>query len=54
MRAVLRNLIEKARRLSGTGAVGNARQELEDTSRSVIEIDRRLRRVSDPTPRRAA
>jgi hypothetical protein len=54
MRAVMRNLIDKARRLSGTGAVRNARQELDDTSRTVVELDRRLSRVCDPTPRRAA
>jgi hypothetical protein len=54
MRAVMRNLIDKARRLSGTGAALNARQEIEDTSRTVVELDRRLRVVCDPTPRRAA
>jgi hypothetical protein len=54
MRAVMRNLIDKARRLSGTGAALNARQEIEETTRSVVELDRRLRVVCDPTPRRAA
>ncbi len=54
MRAVLRQLIEKARRLGGTGAVRNAHLEVENTTRSVVEIDRRLKSVCDPTPRRAA
>jgi hypothetical protein len=54
MRAGLRNLIDKARQLTGTGAVRNAHQEVEDASRTVIELDRRLRSVCDPTPRRAA
>jgi hypothetical protein len=54
MRAVMRNLIDKARRLSGTGAMHNARLEIEDTSRTVVELDRRLEKVCDPTPRRAA
>ncbi len=54
MRAMMRNLIDKARRLSGTGAVGNAHREIDETRRSVIELDRRLRSVCDPTPPRAA
>ena len=54
MRAVMRDMIDKARRLTGTGAVRNAYLEVEDTSRSVIEIDRQLKRVCDPSPRRAA
>jgi hypothetical protein len=54
MRAVIRNLIEKTRRLSGTGAVRNARLEVDHATRSVVELDQRLRNVSDPTPRRAA
>jgi len=54
MRAVMRNLLEMTRRVSGTGAVRNARLEVEDTSRSVVELDRRLKGVCDPTPRRAA
>jgi len=54
MRTMMRNLIEKARRLSGAGAVRNAHMEIDDTKRSVVELDRRLRSVCDPTPRRAA
>jgi hypothetical protein len=54
MRAMLRNLIEKTRRLSGVGAERNAHLELDSATRSVVELDRQLRRVCDPTPRRAA
>jgi hypothetical protein len=54
MRAVLRNLIERTRRISGLGAVHNAHLEIENTSRSVLELDRQLRRVCDHTPRQAA
>jgi hypothetical protein len=54
MRSVMRNLIEKARRLSGTGAVHNAHLEVDRTIRSVVELDRQLRNVSEPNPRRAA
>jgi hypothetical protein len=54
MRAGIGNLIDKARQLSGKGAVRNARQEVDDTRRSVIELDRRLQSVCDPGPRRAA
>jgi hypothetical protein len=54
MPIVMRTLIDKARHLSGTGAVRNARLELEDTSRRVVELDRRLRAVCDHTPPRAA
>ena len=54
MRAVLRNLIERTRRISGNGAVRNAYLEIENTSRSVVELDRQLKRVCDRTPRQAA
>jgi len=54
MRALMRNMIEKTRRLSGTGAVDNAHKELDRTTRSVVELDRQLRRVCQPDPRRAA
>lgn len=54
MRGRVRNLIEKARQLSGKGAVRNARQEVDDTRRTVVELDHRLRNVCDPGPRRAA
>ena len=54
MRAVMRNLIDKARRLSGTGAVRNARLEVEESSRRVVELDRQLRSVCEPSPPRAA
>jgi hypothetical protein len=54
MRTVMRNLVDKARRLSGTGAVRNARLEVEESSRKVVELDRQLRNVCEPSPRRAA
>jgi hypothetical protein len=54
MRAMMRNLIEKARRLSGAGAVRNAHLEVEHNNRSVVELDRQLRSVCEPNPRRAA
>jgi hypothetical protein len=54
MRAGMRNLIEKARQLSGRGAVRNARQEVDDTRLAVVDLDHRLKGVCDPGPRRAA
>ena len=54
MRTLLRNVMRRARRLSGTGAIRNARLEVDGAARSVVELDRQLRRVCDPTPRRAA
>ena len=54
MRALVRNLIEKARRLSGVGAERNAHLEVDSALRSVVELDRQLRRVCDSPPRRAA
>ncbi|HUY23545.1 MAG TPA: hypothetical protein VMV22_14530 [Acidimicrobiales bacterium] len=54
MRMRLRNLFEAARQLSGTGATNNAHLEVDRAARSVVELDRQLRRVCDPTPRRAA
>jgi hypothetical protein len=54
MRTVMRNLIDKARRLSGTGAVRNARLEVEESSRRVVELDRQLRSVCEASPPRAA
>ncbi len=54
MRVVVRNLIQKTRLLSGTGAVRNAHLEVEETSRSVIDLERQLTRVCERAPRRAA
>jgi len=54
MRTMLRSIMKAARRMSGTGAVRNARLEVDGAARSVVELDRQLRRVVDPTPRRAA
>jgi hypothetical protein len=51
---MLRNLIERTRRISGNGAVRNAHLEVENTSRSVVELDRQLKRVCDRSPRQAA
>jgi hypothetical protein len=47
MRAVMRNLTDKARRLGGAGAVRNARLEVETASRTAIELDRQLTSVLD-------
>jgi hypothetical protein len=54
MRAMLRNVTRRVRRWSGSGAVHNARLEVDRASRSVTEIDRQLRRVTETPPRRAA
>ncbi|HXQ91252.1 MAG TPA: hypothetical protein VN768_06790 [Acidimicrobiales bacterium] len=54
MLAVMRSMIQKTRRLTGTGAVDNAQRELDRTVRSVVELDRQLQRVREPDPRRAA
>jgi hypothetical protein len=54
MRVMMRNLIKKARRLSGAGAVHNAHLEVDRTIRSVIDLDRQLRNVCESNPRRAA
>jgi hypothetical protein len=54
MRTVMRNLVVKARRLGGAGAVRNARLEVEATSRRVVELDRQLTSVCEHAPPRAA
>ncbi len=54
MRALMRDLIEKGRRLSGAGAERNARMEIVQANRSVIELDRQLQKVGETPPRRAA
>jgi hypothetical protein len=54
MGAVIRKLVGKARRLSGNGAVHNARLEVDHATRSVVDLDRQLRSVADTKPRRAA
>jgi hypothetical protein len=41
-------------RLTSTGAVRNARTEVERATAEVIDLESQLRRVVDPTPRRAA
>lgn len=58
MRILLRNLVTSARRFTGTGAVHNARLEVDRSTLSIVELDRQLDRVvpSQPfqPPRRAA
>ena len=54
MRAMVRKMTKRVRRWSGAGAVHNARLEVDRAARSVIELDRQLRRVTDTPPRRAA
>jgi hypothetical protein len=40
--------------LTGAGALRNARGEVVDAATSVVDLETQLRRVVDPTPRRAA
>jgi len=54
MRALMRKLIEKSRRLSGTGAERNAHMEVVRAHQTVAELDRQLQRVCETPPRRAA
>ncbi|HEY5025512.1 MAG TPA: hypothetical protein VII76_11100 [Acidimicrobiales bacterium] len=54
MRAMMRNLIEKSRRLGGSGAARNAHMEIVQANRSVVELDRQLHSVCETPPRRAA
>jgi hypothetical protein len=54
MRVLVRKLIDKGRRLSGAGAERNARMEIVQSNRSVIELDRQLQKVCETPPRRAA
>jgi len=54
MRTLVRHLVRSARRWNGTGAVRNARLELEASTRSVADLERRLAEVCrDPSPRAA-
>jgi len=54
MRSLLRKFVESARRWSATGAAHNARLEVETTSRTVVDLERQLARVSDNPPPQAA
>jgi len=54
MRISLRSLSDMMRWLTGAGALRNARGEVVDAATSVVDIETQLRRVVDPTPRRAA
>ena len=58
MRILLRHLADSARRLTGTGAVRNARLEVDRSTLSIVELDRQLGRVAPSRPfqppRRAA
>ncbi len=54
MRTILQNLNEVYCRLTCTGAVRNAQTEVERATAEVIDLESQLRRVVDPTPRRAA
>ena len=54
MRIPLVGLSETVRRLSGAGALRNARGEVLDAAATVVELEAQLRRVTDCTPPRAA
>ena len=54
MRISLRSLSETVRWLTGAGALRNARGEVVGAATTVVDLDAQLRRVVDPTPRRAA
>jgi len=54
VRRLLIRLSEAVRWLTGTGAVANARFEVDRASTSVAELDAQLDRVPGPTSRRAA
>jgi hypothetical protein len=54
VRISLRSLSDAVRWLTGSGAVRNARGEVVDAAATVVDLEAQLRRVVDPTPRRAA
>jgi hypothetical protein len=54
MRFSLRRLSDGVKWLTGAGALRNARGEVVDAAASVVDLETQLRRVVDPTPRRAA
>ena len=54
MRISLRSLSDMARWLTGAGALRNARGEVIGAATTVVDLESQLRRVVDPTPRRAA
>ncbi|HYA68652.1 MAG TPA: hypothetical protein VED63_07965 [Acidimicrobiales bacterium] len=54
MRISFPSLAELVSKLTGTGAVRNAHDEVTDTASKVTDLDSQLLRVIDPTPRRAA
>ncbi|HXX88845.1 MAG TPA: hypothetical protein VEI83_01320 [Acidimicrobiales bacterium] len=54
MRISLHTLSDMVRRLSGAGALRNARGEVVGAAESVFDLESQLRRVADPTPPRRA
>jgi len=54
VRRLVIRLSEAMRWLTGTGAVVNARFEVDRAAKSVTDLDTQLRLVSSPSPRRAA
>lgn len=51
---LLKILGDVVRRLAGPGALYNAAHEVDRATRSVVELDAQLRRMSDRSPPRAA
>jgi hypothetical protein len=54
MPATVRQLMESVRKWSGKGAERNAQIEVDRAKGEVVDLDRQLRRVCEPYPRRAA
>jgi len=54
VRRLLVGLSEALRWLTGTGAVANARCEVDQATMSVVDLDAQLDRVHGPSPQRAA
>jgi hypothetical protein len=54
VRRLLRKLNEAVAKLTGAGALANARQEVNGAQSALADLDAQLERIKDPNPRRAA
>jgi hypothetical protein len=54
MATLLQILGDAIRRLAGPGAADNAAHEVHRATRSVVDLDAQLHRMSDPSPLSAA
>ena len=54
MHRLLNTLARALFGLTGTGAIDNARSEVDQAATSVAEVDAQLHRFSEPSRRRAA